>query len=42
MLYFFWKIKYKRIFEKAIIFVDKSVNNLLNNLLFRIIIYLIL
>jgi hypothetical protein len=28
MLYLFWKIKYKCIFEEAIIFVDKYVNNL--------------
>jgi len=34
MLYFYWKIKYKRIFEKAIIFVDKYVNNLAKSLAF--------
>jgi len=28
MLNLFWKIKYKCIFEKAIISVDKYVNNL--------------
>jgi hypothetical protein len=31
MLYLLWKIKYKCIFEKAIIFVDKYVNNLFKN-----------
>jgi len=42
MLYLFWKIKYKRIFEKAIIFVDKYVNNLVNNLPYNLAFYLIL
>jgi len=37
MEYLFWKIKYKCIFEKVTIIVDKYVNNLNKNLLLSLI-----
>jgi len=42
MSYLIRKIKYNRIFEKAITFVDKYVNNSVNKLPVRLIFYLIL